>query len=160
MTDKRRIRFNDLEGLTRDDLPLATEIWLDDICEGRWSTSEVQKIGAVLMGWIRSPDLAEHEARSMEDKYRLTREEVQRAFNLLKLFGFVESFSVDREGVKAVVRLSILQRLRVLEAKRRYQELLLASAEETQSHAPVAALQTGDATAPQDPANDTDKAAA
>jgi hypothetical protein len=160
MTDKRRIRFNDLEGLTRDDLALATEIWLDDVCEGRWSTSEVQKIGAVLMGWIRSPDLAEHETRSMEDKYRLTREEVQRAFNLLKLFGFVESFSVDREGVKAVVRLSILQRLRVLEAKRRYQELLLAAAEQAHGHAPVVALQCGDATPLQGPTSDADKAAA
>jgi len=127
MIENRRIRFNDMDGLDRSDLPLAAEIWLETVCGGRWSSAEVQKVAAILAGWVRDPSLAEAEHRAIEDKYRLTREEVSRAFSLLKLFGFIEAFTVDREGVKAALKLGTLIKIRVIETRQRYRDLIAAA---------------------------------
>lgn len=127
MIENRRIRFNDIDGLDRSDLPLAAELWLDTVCSGRWSTAEVQKVAAILAGWIRDPKLAEAEHRAIEDKYRLTREEVSRSFNLLKLFGFVEAFTVEREGIKAALKLGTLLKIRIIETRQRYRDLVAAA---------------------------------
>ncbi len=127
MIENRRIRFNDMDGPDRTDLPLAAEIWLDTVCSGRWSSAEVQKVAAILAGWIRDPQLADAEHRAIEDKYRLTREEVSRAFSLLKLFGFIEAFTVDREGIKAALNLGTLIKIRVIETRQKYRDLIAAA---------------------------------
>lgn len=129
MIENRRIRFNNVEGLSVSDLELAAEIWLADICSSRWSTSEVQKIAAILVGWLRDHQLAEAEACAIEDKYRLTREEVQRSFNLLKLFGCLDSFTLDRNGARAAARLTTMQKIRILETREMYRDLMARAAE-------------------------------
>lgn len=130
MTENRRIRFNDIEGFTHSDLSIASEVWLDDICSSRWSTAEVQKVAAILYGWMRDHQLAEAEALAIEDKYRLTREEVQRAFNQLKLFGCIETFTFDRNGIRAAARLSMMQKVRVFDTRQKYREHQARAADE------------------------------
>lgn len=135
MIENRRIRFNDTEGLRVSDLNLAAEVWLEDICASRWSTSEVQKVAAILVGWLKDHQLAEAEARAIEDKYRLTREEVQRSFNLLRMFGCLESFTLDREGARAAARLTTMQKVRIVETREKFRELLARSAESDEAAA-------------------------
>jgi len=48
---------------------------------------------------------------------------VKKALNSMRMYGAVDSFTLDRDDVRVYLNLTPLQRLRVLETKRRLLEL-------------------------------------
>lgn len=124
MIENRRVRFATLDGFDRDDLALISDIWLADICAAPWASRESLKLAAIFMQWIREPSPTDLDPRQIEDRFQISREEVQKSLVLLKTFGLIEAFTLNRGELKASLRLGPLQKLKVLESKRRMSELL------------------------------------
>jgi hypothetical protein len=45
--DQRRVRFASVDGIAREDLPLAYEVWLDEFIRAPWMTREAMKLGPI-----------------------------------------------------------------------------------------------------------------
>ena len=75
------------------------------------------KLGAHLASYIRAASTTSLLFRELETVIQVTRDQVQRAMGMMRLFGYVQAFSIEREEMKVAMRLSSLQRLRVLEVK-------------------------------------------
>ena len=123
MIDNRRVRFTNVEKLGRIELDLACDIWLRDLSAAAWASREAMKLGAHFMNYVRAANPANLALREMETILQLNREELNRALNLMKLFGVLSSFTVDKDDVRANLTLSPLQLLRMLEAKMRFMSL-------------------------------------
>lgn len=121
--DQRRVRFVNLDGFDRADVTMAAEIWLQDLVNSPWATPEVMKLGAHMVNYIRSASTNSLVFRELETVLQVTREQVGRALSLLRIFGFVSAFVIEREDMRAGLLLNSLQKLRLLEAKDRLSEL-------------------------------------
>lgn len=126
--DHRRVRFASIDGIGREDLALAREVWLEDLVKASWASREAMKLGAHFMRYMAMAAATVVSLREIEVQAQLTREDVRRALTLMQTFGAISSFSIDRDEVKVALVLSLLQRLRVLETRRRFNELLGADA--------------------------------
>ena len=120
MIEQRKVRFSSIEGIDREDLPLACEVWLDDLYHASWVTREAMKLGNQLMRYMCRPDPSTLSLREIESQYQLNHEEVRKALSLMRTFGVAENFFCDRTDLKVALNLTVLQRLRVLEAKHRF----------------------------------------
>lgn len=121
--EQRRVRFATIEGLTRDDLPLAGEVWLDDVIKAPWSSREAMKVASQLVKYMAKADASYLSLREMDRDCQLHREDVQRALTLMRTFMAIDAFTLDKDEVRAALNLSLIQRLRVLEARKRLLEL-------------------------------------
>ena len=121
--DQRRVRFVNLEGFDRADIVMAAEIWLSELVNSPWATPEAMKLGAHMVNYIRASATTPLAFREIETALQVTREQVNRALSLMRIFGFVSAFVIEREDMRAGLVLSSLQRLRLLEAKDRLSEL-------------------------------------
>lgn len=121
--DQRRVRFVSIEGINREDLPLACEIWLDDLFRAPWVTREAMKLGTHLMRYIRKATPNALNLREIESAYCLNPEDVRKALLLKRTFGAVESFICEREDLRVALVLTFQQRLKVLEIKNRFATL-------------------------------------
>ena len=124
MMDQRRLRFSDIESLERADLPMASEIWLDDLFRAGWITREAMKLSAYFVRYMARPDANALSLREIESQCQLNADEVRKALVLMRTFGTVEAFLIDRNDIRVGLRLSFMQRLRTLEAKSRFSQLL------------------------------------
>jgi hypothetical protein len=124
VTDQRRLRFSDIAGLYRSDLPLACEVWLEDIYRAPWISREAMKLAAYFVRYMGRPEASALTLREIENQCQLSADEVRKALVLMRNFGAVESFMIDRNDIRAGICLGHLQRLRVLEAKSRFSQLL------------------------------------
>ena len=124
MLDQRRLRFSDITGLERRDLPLACEIWLDDLYRATWITREAMKLATYFVRYIGRPDANALTVREIETQCQLSAEDLRKALVLMRSFNAVEGFLIDRNDIRVGLKLSHLQRLRTLEAKHRFAELL------------------------------------
>jgi hypothetical protein len=124
MTDQRRLRFSDISGLERSDLPLACEIWLEDIYRAPWITREVMKLAAYFMRYMLRPEANALSLREIESQAQIGAEEVRKSLVLMKNFGAVEGFLIDRNDIRVGLCLGYLQRLRALEAKYKFAQHL------------------------------------
>lgn len=122
-SERRRVRFVNLDGFDRTDITMAAEIWLNDLVGAQWATPEAMKLAAHMAAYIRSASTNTLLFRELETQLQLTREQVTRALSMMKIFGFVSVFVIEREDVRASLYLSSLQRLRLFEAKDRLAEL-------------------------------------
>ena len=84
---------------------------------------EAMKLGAHMVNYIRASATTPLAFREIETALQVTREQVNRALSLMRIFGFVSAFVIEREDMRAGLVLSSLQRLRLLEAKDRLSEL-------------------------------------
>lgn len=123
MIDQRRLRFSDIVGLGRPDLPLACEIWLDDIYRAPWITREAMKLSAYFVRYMNRPDANALTLREIESQCQLSADDVRKALVLMRGFGAVEAFVIDRNDIRVGLCLGYLQRLRALEAKHRFTQL-------------------------------------
>ena len=124
MIDQRRLRFADITGLERRDLPLATEIWLEDIFKAPWINRETMKLCAYFVRYMSRPDASALTLREIENQCQLSADDVRKCLVLMRTFGTAEAFVIDRSDIRVALRLSITQRLRTLEAKHRLKALL------------------------------------
>jgi hypothetical protein len=124
--DARRVRFASIDGLDRADLPLACDVWRDDLFRAPWVERDVMRLAILFTRYICRPDPSMILLRELERTCQLSRADVSRVLTIMVGFGAVDSFALDRDDVRAFLHLSMLQRLRVLEAKQRFQELRMA----------------------------------
>jgi len=125
MKDQRRIRFATIDGLSRADLPLACDIWADDLYRAPWGTRDTMKMGAFLVRYITdgmSPSLAT--LGGVELRTQLNRDEVKHALKVLHLHRAIEAYSIEGNEIRVALRLSDLQRALVLEAAERLESLM------------------------------------
>ncbi|MDX2157419.1 MAG: hypothetical protein SFW09_13005 [Hyphomicrobiaceae bacterium] len=132
MIELRRVRFESIQGLRRDDLGTAGEIWLADLCAAVWATREAMKLGAHLVRYMVAPDPKLLTLSSIEGQIQIGREDVQFALRLLKLYRAVEDFTIEGDELRVALHLTSVQRLKVLEVRHRLAELMRAAAAEIQ----------------------------
>ena len=127
MIEQRRLRFANITGLERDDLRLAGEIWLDELFRAPWVSCNAMKLGTVFVRYMADADPAMLTLEHVAGQYELTLEEIMGALSLMRMFGAIDSFRIEAGQLRASLNLSLLQRLRTLEAKQRFCELMAFS---------------------------------
>lgn len=123
MSDLRRVRFATLGVLTRDDLPLAVDVWLGDALAAPWATRETMKLSGILTHYILEPSPEQLSFSAIEDSHHVSRDHARRALSLMALYGLIDGFNTAAGELKVALRLSPLQMLRILDAKRRLEDL-------------------------------------
>ncbi len=124
MIDQRRIRFSTIDGLRRSDLPLACDIWAEDVYRAPWGTKDTMKIAAFLVRYITDampPTSAT--LGGLELRTQLAREDAKQALKVLHLYRAIEAYSIDRNELRVAMRLSDLQRAIVLETIERLEQI-------------------------------------
>ncbi len=119
MNDQRRVRFATLGIMTREDLPICVDIWLEDTLKAPWATRETMKLAGVLANYIMKPSPEAVRLRAIEDQHQLQKVQVRRALGLMSLYCAIEGFSLADDEIRAAMRLSRLQMLRALEVKQK-----------------------------------------
>lgn len=138
MSEQRRVFFTSIEGLDRADLPLCCEVWLDAAVRGPWASKELMRLAALFVRYIMNPAATPVSIRDIEAQYQITREEVNRGLRLLQAFLAINSFTIERDDIRVALNLSLLQRLRVLEAKQQLAALMPEVASTALQLAPAA----------------------
>lgn len=128
MSELRRVRFASIEGLGREDLPLACEIWLDDLFRAPWVTRDAMKLGAYFVRYMADPDPQSMTLSEIERECHLIRDDIHRALKLMQSFTAADAFAIDTDDLRVALNLTILQRVRVLETRWRLNELSTAPA--------------------------------
>ena len=123
MIERRYVRFASIDGLTRDDIALAGEVWLEDLFAATWASREAMKLGVHLIRYMMDPDPALLTYKEIEVHCHMIHDDVARALILMRTFAAVDAFSMEQEGIRVAANLSILQRVRVLEVKERMRAL-------------------------------------
>lgn len=125
-TDNRRARFASIDGIGRDDLPLAYEVWVEDQFAAPWATRETMKLAQHLVRYMSASKTYNLSLGELESLVQLNPEEVRKTLAVMQSFGAVDSFTLDRlAGINVMINLTYHQRLRVLEAKRRFAAVAL-----------------------------------
>lgn len=123
MNDQRRVRFATLGTMTREDLPVCVDIWLEDALKAPWATRETMKLAGVMASYILKPSPDAIRLRAIEDQHQLPKDQIRRALGMMSLFGVIEGFSLAEDELRAAMRLSRLQTLRALEVKQKLSTL-------------------------------------
>lgn len=123
MNDQRRVRFATLGIMTREDLPICVDIWLEDALKAPWATRETMKLAGVMASYILKPSPEAVRLRAIEDQHQLQKDHIRRALGLMSLFGAIEGYSLAEDELRVAMRLSRLQTLRALEVKQKLAEL-------------------------------------
>ncbi len=125
--DLRKVRFQSIEGIAREDLPLAYEIWLDELYRAPWGNREIMKLAAYLVRYMQKPLLTPLTTGDVETVCQLNAEEARKLLAAMRGFGVIENFVYDRKEVAIELNLTFLQRLRVLEVKHRFGHLAMGA---------------------------------
>ncbi len=116
--------FADLVPADLEERTLATEIWLDGICKAAWATKEAMRIGAMVATHVRDGVPQPMILKDIESILSIPKEEVNRMFKMMKLFGVYEKYDLDGPGnIVLSLRLSAIQKLAVRETKQRLDAL-------------------------------------
>jgi hypothetical protein len=118
--DLRKVRFAATDGIERADLPLAYEVWLEDLYKASWVPKEAMKLGCHLVRYMVRPDPAMLSFSQFETVCQLTPEEGRKTLQIMKVFGVVQDYVCERSDIRVTLNLSLTQRLRVLEMKQRF----------------------------------------
>jgi hypothetical protein len=124
VSEHRRLRFSDILGIERSDLPFACDIWLEDIFKAPWITREAMKLSAYFVRYMTKPDANALTLREVEMQCQLPPDELRKSLVLMRSFNAVEGFLIDRNDIRVGLKLSHMQRLRTLEARSRFAALL------------------------------------
>ena len=121
--EKRRIRFATIEGIEREDLPLAAEVWLDDLKTQIWVTRDALKLGMLFVRYMSHPRPEYGRIDMIERICRLDVGDIHQALKIMQIYGVIHAYSVQDGEIRVAMNLSLLQRLRVLECQSRLAEL-------------------------------------
>lgn len=120
---RRLLRFASIEGIARADLPIAFEVWSNDLASSSWSTREMLKLANQFALYIADPDPDRLSFRSLEGNAGLDRDMVRECLRSFAMFGAVNSYDVETYSFTALLNLTYMQRLKVLELRARFAEL-------------------------------------
>ena len=73
---QRRVRFGCIDGLGRDDIPLACEVWMDDLMRSPWADRDTMKLAMHLMRYISDPNSTSVLVQEVESLCQLGREDM------------------------------------------------------------------------------------
>lgn len=121
--ERRLIRFASISGIDRKELPIAAEVWIDSISQSNWADREILKLSNVCSRYMRDPQPKSVALRVIEQTAGLDRGKIDNCLRLMVLYGAVETYDCGGEYMRASLYLTYLQRLRVLEIRRRFCEL-------------------------------------
>jgi hypothetical protein len=124
LNDQRKVRFAAIDGLTRDDLPLANEIWLQDLYRAPWANREMMKLAVLFVRYMANAQSTSLSMAEIEVTCQFSSDDVRKTLAAMKGFGAIDSFVVDRTQAQVALNLSLLQRLQVLEARQRFVAVL------------------------------------
>ncbi len=143
------VRFCNYEPQSADELRDACDIWLNDVCAAAWGSREMHRVAGFLITCVHTGRETELYSRDLESAINIQPEETNRSMKLLKLFGGIEDFSSDRGKLSVQVRLSLAQRLSLLEKRARLAELTHQQSQAmlAGSIAALRAISNGDASA-------------
>jgi hypothetical protein len=122
--DQRKVRFAAIDGLTREDLPLANEIWLQDVYRAPWASREMMKLAALFVRYMSNPQSTALSMGEIEIVCQMSVDDVRKTLAAMKGFGAIDNFIADRAQAQVALHLSLMQRLQVLEAKNRFAAVL------------------------------------
>lgn len=103
------------------------DIWLADICAAGWASREAHRVAAFLAQFLYTGRENDLYMRDLESGINIQPEESQRALKLLKLFGAIEDFQNDRGRLTVQFRVTLGQRVRLLETRARLAQLTQTS---------------------------------
>ena len=122
--ENRRIRFATIDGLNREDLPLATEVWREDLRSQVWVTRDMLRLATLFVRYMADAQ-PEHAALSyIERTCQLDRMQVREALRQMRTYGAIEAFALDGNDLRVALNLTLLQRLRVLRCRREFLDLI------------------------------------
>lgn len=121
--EKRRVRFASISGLGREDLPLAAEIWYEDIIRQVWSSRDVIKVALLLRRYMSSPDEKLLSVNYIERTFNLDVRMTLDTLRQMQMFGAIEAFSINHNMLHASLCLSLMQRVKTMEIRARIIEL-------------------------------------
>lgn len=122
--ENRRIRFSTIDGLGREDLPLAMEVWRDDLRAQVWVSRDMLKLATLFVRYMADarPDYAS--LSYVERTYQLDRMQIRQCLRHMQTYGAIDAFSLDGDVLRVAINLPILQRLRVLRCRKDLDELI------------------------------------
>ncbi len=121
--ERRHIRFASINGIDRKELPIAAEVWIESITKSSWADREILKLANVCARYMRDPQPRTVALCVIEQSAGLDRGKVDNNLRLMVLYGAVETYDCGGENLRASLYLTYMQRLRVLEIRRRFCEL-------------------------------------
>ena len=120
MNENRHLRFADIAGLSEHDLPLAAEVWLDDLSAQFWVTREILKLANLFKRYLGQPDPKMLVLSHIETECHIDKDSVIEALRQMYSYGAVKGYAIDNSVLRVSLQLSIRQRLRVVEASQRW----------------------------------------
>lgn len=123
MHNKRYVRFASISGIEVADLPIAAEIWLQDISTSPWATREIIKLANLFLRYMQDPNPDKLRLDQIDYSLGLDKSQVLDILRLMVIYGATESYQTDNGVVRAALKLSYLQRLRVLDVRDRFSAL-------------------------------------
>lgn len=124
-------RFANFVASSRQELRDMTDVWLSDVCAAAWVSKEAQKLAGVVAEYLLAEKPTAVYARDFESKYNITSEEVNRGLKLLRLFAALEEFTMEKGRLTVAARVTLTQRVRLLELQARHRDMTAATADET-----------------------------
>jgi hypothetical protein len=118
--EQRKIRFACIDGIARNDLPLANEIWLQDVYRAPWASREMMKLAALFVRYMSNAEALNVSLGEIEIACQISPDEVRKTLNGMKGFGAIDTFVCDRQQIQCALNLTLLQRIQVLETRHRY----------------------------------------
>ncbi|MGI9524053.1 MAG: hypothetical protein ACR2PG_20660 [Hyphomicrobiaceae bacterium] len=122
MLEQRYLRFASIAGIERRDLPIAAEVWLEDVSKSCWADREIIKLSTHFVRYIRHPAPEVLSSGHINRACNLEKDQVIETLRLMVIFGAAEGYDCDGDPMRVSLQLSYLQRLRVLEVKHRFAE--------------------------------------
>ena len=124
MEDQRCVRFASIGHVEPEELQLIVDVWLEDALKAPWSNKDTMKLAGVLAHYIAKPSRDILNLKAMEDTHQLNADSARRALVLFSLYGLIDAFSTENNELRAALRLSQTQLVRVLKTKRELDALL------------------------------------
>ncbi len=123
MAEDRHIRFANIDGLDLHDLPVAGEIWLDELGRQPWVSRETLKLANHFKRYMDRPDPRMLILSRIESECHIDKELIVETVRQMYIYGAVSGYAVENNVLRVSLNLTVLQRLRALETGRRLIEL-------------------------------------
>ncbi len=99
MIENRRARFSSIDGLERDDLPLAFEVWVEDHFAAPWATRESMKLAQHFgVRYMASSSTYNLSLGELESIVQLNPEEARKTLAVMQSFGAIEQLHARPVG--------------------------------------------------------------
>ncbi len=111
------IRFESLDVRPKDVVQIAADVWLADVCAAAWATREAMKAAAFVAHYVRSGARGDVTMKDIEVACSIRRDDLPAALSLLKMFGMIDSFAIERGLLTVAGRLAMTQTIKILDLK-------------------------------------------